>query len=62
MTKFVDYICENVALIAKNKFESNENSVQDNFQNTLNDISKFMEKVIQDIKQQLKWYVNPHLL
>lgn len=45
MTKFVDYICESVAQIAENKFESNENSVQDNFHNTLNDTSKFMEKM-----------------
>ncbi len=59
MTKFVDYICDSVALIAKNKFESNENSVQDNFQNTLNDISKFMEKmgisskIIDDVSSNL---------
>ena len=59
MTKIVDHIQDNIAEIASNNFSNGQNGVEESFQNTLNDISKFMEnlgindQIISDIMENL---------
>lgn len=45
MTKFTDHIHSEILNIAQKNLNSDQGSAQDNFENTLTDISSFMEKL-----------------